>query len=453
MKGHPPQCRYILTLLLSALALPALTAESIDTELEAILGGFEEEALQGFDTPPAAPKRDWRISGRLLSSGSYNFAHPAPDTSEVDHRGLSRLRLKLNLELDWDWSPDWRLHAAGYAFHDFAYAWNGRDGYPDTLLDSMEQEVELGELWLHGRLTPALDLKVGRQIVVWGKSDNLRVTDVINPMDQREPGWVDIEDLRLPLTMARMDYYRGDWSLTTLVIQEQRLNKQPAVGSNFYPFSRTQPNEERPKDAELALALNGVFSGWDLALYAARLNDDTPYIITENNTTLRQHSRITLLGSTINIARGNWLLKGELAHFRGLLHSATPYRQRRRSDLLLGVEYSGIRDVNLSFELLDRHLHSYDSALLSDGIERDELQAAFRYQGDYRHDRLHLTLFHTLSGGSGNGGGFTRLSTAYDLQDALTLTGGLVLYHSGDNPPFNAIGDTDRLFLDLKYSF
>jgi hypothetical protein len=50
-------------------------------------------------------------------------------------------------------------------------------------------------------------------------------------------------------------------------------------------------------------------------------------------------------------------------------------------------------------------------------------------------------------------GGFSRFSLGYDLVDAMTLTGGIVLYHSGEPVPFNAIGDNDRLFLELVYSF
>ena len=36
--------------------------------------------------------------------------------------------------------------------------------------------------------------------------DNLRVTDVLNPMDLRVPGLTDIDDLRLPVTMIKLDY-------------------------------------------------------------------------------------------------------------------------------------------------------------------------------------------------------------------------------------------------------
>ncbi len=53
--------------------------------------------------------------------------------------------------------------------------------------------------------------KVGRQIVIWGRSESLRVLDVLNPLDNREAGRVDIEDLRRPLAMVRVDAYQKLW--------------------------------------------------------------------------------------------------------------------------------------------------------------------------------------------------------------------------------------------------
>ncbi len=83
----------------------------------------------------------------------------------------------------------------------------------------------------------------------------------------------------------------------------------------------------------------------------------------------------------------------------------------------------------------------------------DEWQSALRYQSDFLHARLHLLALLMAFGDDLSGGGFSRYSVAYDLADALTVTGGLVTYQAGDKVPFNHIADNDRLFLDLKYSF
>lgn len=69
------------------------------------------------------------------------------------------------------------------------------------------------------------------------------------------------------------------------------------------------------------------------------------------------------------------------------------------------------------------------------------------------HARLHLLALVSAFGETLDEGGFGRYSVAYDIADALTITGGIVSYEGGDRLPFNRIADNDRLFVDLKYSF
>ncbi len=431
---------------------------SDEQSLEEVLGGFSEEAQspEGEETINVG-KQPWRIGGTFTLGASWNYAHDAPPVGETDYRGLSRLRGKLNLEYDADLPHNWRAHVAGNGFYDAAYSINNRDDYTDEVLDAYENEVELGEAWLQGRLNRRTDLKIGRQIVVWGKSDNIRITDIINPLDNREPGMVDIEDLRLPLTMARLDYYIGDWGLSAIAIPEIRFNKNPAYGSEFYPGTMPKPPEQIPDDGgentEYALAANGIFSGWDLSLYWAQHFDDNPHLVTHDSVPQLQHSRVTMVGLATNIATGNWLFKGEAAHFSGLNYDSHPTEALSRTDMLLGAEYAGFRDTTLSLEIANRHLHDDDKTLASEGIEKDEWQTALRYQSDFMHARLHLLALLSAFGEDLDMGGFSRYSAAWDLADALTITGGIVSYEGGDKLPFNRIADNDRLFIDLKYSF
>ena len=429
--------------------------QATDDGLDDVLEGFDEPATESTLAEPVEADSPWQWSGAITLSTAYNFAHDAPPAGMADYRGFSRLRAKLDLETDYKIGGSWKLHADGHAFHDFIYEIRD-ENYTEEVLDAYEQEIELDELFLQGSLTDSLDLKMGRQVVVWGKSDNLRVTDILNPLDQREPGMTDIEDIRRSLTMTKLDWYFGDWSLSGILIHEIEFNKNPAFGSDFYPFPTKMPREDPPhsslENTEYALALNGIFSGWDIAFYAAHLFDDQAHQETRASGPVLEHARVTMAGTAINVATGNWLFKGEAAHFMDLEYTTLPGKEKARTDLLLGVEYSGFDEASLSLELVDRHIHNYEGALRAEGIRRDELQSAIRFQGDYLHDRLHLTVLNSLYL-QGEPGGFTRASLGYDLADALTLTGGVVLYHEGDKMPFNAIGDSDRLFLDLKYSF
>lgn len=428
-----------------------------ESSLDAILGGFEESTHTEDNETIAADQSPWQIGGAITLGAAYNYAHEAPPSGETDYRGLSRLRGKLNLEFDANLPRRWRAHVAGYGYYDSAYAINGRDEYTNEVLAEYESETELSEAWLQGRLGSHTDLKLGRQIVVWGKSDNIRITDIINPLDNREPGMVDIEDLRLPLTMARLDYYLGDWGISTMAIPEIRFNKNPPYGSDFFPGTMPMPNEEIPDsggaNTEYALAANGIFSGWDLSFYWAQHFDDGAHLVTDGGTPGLQHSRLTMAGLATTIASGNWLFKGEAAHFSGLAYTSVPGVSLERTDSLLGIEYAGFRDTTLSLEIANRHLHDYQSVLAGEGVIEDEWQSALRYQGDFLHARLHLLALLTAFGDDLSGGGFSRYSAAYDLADALTVTGGLVTYQAGDKVPFSHIADNDRLFLDLKYSF
>ena len=47
-----------------------------------------------------------------------------------------------------------------------------------------QSEVELYDAYVEGSITDSLDMKLGRQVVIWGRSDTLRVTDILNPLRQ-----------------------------------------------------------------------------------------------------------------------------------------------------------------------------------------------------------------------------------------------------------------------------
>lgn len=477
--------RYLPLLLAGALAgTPAFADEP---DLNEILDGFDgapaaqddglSDVLEGFDNTPAA--RDglsdvlegFEDGPGAIASGTEGFA-PSPLSGSaslsahyvfgknntpagVDYHGLTRLRSRIDLAYDEELSGAWDLYVSGYAFYDAAYSLNGRNRYPDETLDQLESEAELGVSYLRGRLSRATDVTLGRQIVVWGKSDNLRITDVLNPLDNREPGVTDIRDLRLPLTMGRLDYYVGDWNLTAIAIPEIRFDKQPPYGSAYYPIALPMPPENVPDNGggntEYAASASATFSGWDLALYWAQVFDDRSHLVATAAGPRAEHSRLTMNGIAAAAVSGNWVLRAEVAHLDGLKYSSAPGMEFRRTDALFGWDYAGFANATLSLELANRHINNYDDRLLTEQVREDTPQTAIRYQGDFLYDRLHLIALGMMQG---NGdGGFSRYQAEYDLSDALSLLGGVVLYHGGDALPFSGIENNDRIISELRYSF
>jgi len=71
----------------------------------------------------------------------------------------------------------------------------------------------------------------------------------------------------------------------------------------------------------------------------------------------------------------------------------------------------------------------------------------------YFNDTLTLTLLASTFGIKADDGSFQRLDAEYDVTDAISIRAGVVFYHSGDKGLYKNIGDNDRLFIELKYSF
>jgi hypothetical protein len=120
-----------------------------------------------------------------------------------------------------------------------------------------------------------------------------------------------------------------------------------------------------------------------------------------------------------------------------------------------GVEYTGFRETIISLEAVNRHIFDYDPLLELPGDEfsENEFQWTFRIVKDLLNDTLTLFLVASTFGIKADDGAFERLAAEYDITDAVSVTGGVVFYQSGDKGRFRDVSQNDRLFLDVRYSF
>ena len=431
------------------------------TGIDDVLEGFNEQPTPDPGVPGEAsmPPSRLRVGGRMRQGVIVNFAHDAPPPGEFDHRGISSLRSRVDLEADADLGMDWRARVTGHAWYDSAGDSGRVRTLPSAYVDAYGREVELGEFFIQGPIADTIDLTLGRQVVVWGPSDQFRINDVLNPLDRRLPGMTDIKDLRLASAMARIDLYADPWSVSMIVVPERRLDKVPVPGSDFFPGSVGLPPRDAPGSTlgtpGGAVALSGTFPGWDLSLHAARVYDFRPHIAFTHSGPRLRHGHVHMVGAAGNVVFGSWLLKAEAAVFSGGRYTSVAGRDFSSLRATVGAEYAGLADTSISLDAANTHIFSFDRELEAapDGRRRNEPATALRVSRRFLRETVEVSLVALTFGLTGENGSIQRLQAAYDPTDSARITAGIVLYYSGDLGPFREIGDNDRLFLNLDYHF
>jgi hypothetical protein len=467
-------------------------------------GGFEGEEefeVEIDHDEPAVSERWWDIDGSIGVSASINyFDHefvniPGQSPATTDWTGLSRLRARLNLQLDFELPHDWKLRLSPYLWYDFNYLIHGFDDYTREVLDEYEWEVDVQDTYLEGPVLENLDLKIGRQVVNWGRSDTLRVLDVLNPLDNREPGRTDIEDLRRAVAMLKLDWHIGrNWRITGIAIPEMRFDDLPSFGTDFSGFDVSGlppglpdtiffpfifPNLIEPdhwEDTEWAAAVSGIFEGWDISFHFAGVHEDIPRFEPPDGANIFEqidqgmaqvYDRILLAGAGGNYTFGSWLFKAEAAWLYGFEYAYLDWSvpggiprfdttdEKSRLDVMGGVEYYGFNETTLALEIVNRHIFDYERPLLDipTFVREDSVEYAFRYTADWLNARLSTTLLAVVFGYKAQDGAIVRAQGSYTFRDGLVGTLGLLIYADGDLPPLSLWGNNDRVFIDLKYSF
>ncbi|MDH5301178.1 MAG: hypothetical protein OEW58_07435 [Gammaproteobacteria bacterium] len=437
-------------------ALLSMGSVCAEEDLDDLLGSFDTPTLQA--APPAEtsinqasgfPRHDFNSRLTLLATHNYQAHSDTPD-----YQDLSSAKTSLRLGIKSQWNKAWRSEAQLAGFHDAGYAIKGRDQFNAETLKHHEQELELRDTFVQGKLSDRLDIKIGRQIVVWGKSDSLRVVDVLNPLDLRDPGITDIENLRLPVGMAKADYYQGSWHGELILVGETRFSKRPAFGSQYSFYPSAPPAEDSlDSDAEhlqYAAALHFQSSAADASLHLAKIYDDDPYMTSGR----LRHAPINLAGISANAPLGAWLVKTELALTDGKRFSPQPKQTYQQAKAMLGLEYYGISNHTFALEAMASQILDYDQALDNGSFAVGETasQTALRYSGKLLREQLTVNALASLWGNGGDGA-FYRGWSSYELASGSSVSAGVVIYQSGDQLMFKQVADRDKLFVSWDWYY
>ena len=312
------------------------------------------------------------------------------------------------------------------------------------------------------------DLRVGRQIVVWGVADALRVTDCVSPFDYTEFLAQDYDDIRMPVNGLRAKYTRGSVTLEAVcnpvvdffVLPTDERNpwaiRLPSAPLPYTTDLESGKPEKKIKNMEFGGRASVNLSGIDFSVSALWTWNKLPALcpaLSGDGRTLHisgQYCRMTMLGADCSLPVGQFVLRAEVAEYIGEAQgSGLGQNAVRRNTLnaLAGVDWYPGNDWNISVQ----YCHKYTSGNLAAlSIYRNAGLATARLSKELLHNTLKLSTFAYIDVASG--GIFNRLSASYSLNDDIELTAGYDYFHANKGK-FAMYGKNSEAWVKMKYSF
>jgi len=307
--------------------------------------------------------------------------------------------------------------------------------------------------------------RLGRQQVVWGKTDGLKLLDLINPQDFREFILDDFIDSRIPLWMARGDVYVGDDTLQLLIIPDYKRNDIARSGDRFEPAYlkaiRAIPlahlEEEEPggtiKETEYGFRFNGFAGGWDYSVNYFHSWEDNPLFFRQGPAIVRRYKKTDMYGGSFSNAFGSFVVRGEAAYNRGKYFSTRDFSdvdgQVKKDEVrgAVGLDYTA-GDWLISGQIFESYIRDYD-----DGIVFDEASTTLSLliNAKFLNETLELKLLDIY--GTNDKDNLSRLSVIYSITDKWKVLVGGAVFSGPDDSFIGQFDDADRAEMEITYSF
>ena len=317
--------------------------------------------------------------------------------------------------------------------------------------------------------------RLGKQQVVWGQSDGLRVLDQVNPLSFREFILGDFEDRRIPLWMANIERPIGPVTAQILWIPDTTYNEVPSEGT--YAFSSPLFTPDVPEnatsvaiapanrpdqffsDSDVGLRLTGFAGGWDWsfnALYAyldspivrRRTVDDGAFEFTPT------YERSTLVGGSASNAFGKLTLRTEFGYQSNAFvltnNAADDDGVEETSELsgVIGLDFQADADTFISGQVFVGHL--LDDVPFT---TRDRTTATISLLAsrELKNDRIKLEAL--LLQDVNQGDGLVQISGRYNYTNNVTIRAGADVFYGDHDGFYGQFNDRDRITISIEHGF
>ncbi len=389
---------------------------------------------------------DWLdLSGWAETIQSARLSEPHDQVS-------SRAKLRLEAEADLD-----RI---------FVFA--SADAEKNWTIES-ETGADLHEAWLE-YVGDGWDMRLGRQIIIWGKADGVQITDLISPPDYTESMSRDLDEIRMPVDAMKLRLL-GTWFDTELIWIPVFKSAVLPEGDNPWNVNRSVPDSMRIslrstdepattlENSEVAVKVSAYLPGFDMAASVFHTWDDfaTAHRVAWTEGGILhvdyepEHHRLTVLGLECSRPWSDFVFRCETAYTLGQYREASSVldNPRKKDGLkwLTGLDWTPGDDWSVTAQLIGTHILNHDPRLAD-----DPFSSMATLNISKKLLRQTLTLSTMLYADLGDGETFDRIKADYELRDGLHLLAGADFF-CGDDGQFGRYTDNSQVWVRLKYSF
>lgn len=415
-------------------------------------------------------RHEWAQSLPLSDQQTQKFEsviEPEWQTSTGELDWTARLRLRLDTETD---HGGFAERPASYASINGA-AWGSRHAE----LSLREFYVD-GEVYEHERL-PDMEWRLGKQQVVWGQADGLKVLDQVNPQSYREFILESFEDSRIPLWMINLTVITGDnASLQLLWIPDTSYHELASDGSLFEVSNAERVPLVRPaagqgvtvndvrkpsrafKDADIGVRYKAFWEGWDISLNYLHHTLDLPVFYQDQTATLIQiqpeYERSHLVGASLSNVFGEVIVRAEIGyqtdsyHYAPTTDSQRGVNHHQELSSVIGIDWQGITDTLISMQWFRSQLFSYSASTLRDQTDQT-LSLLIRKHFDNQTWKAELLALHSLN----HEDGLLRPKASYLWLSNLEVWLGADVFYGERNGLYGQFDQNDRIVAGFEWGF
>lgn len=320
---------------------------------------------------------------------------------------------------------------------------------------------------------------LGKQQVVWGKADGLKVLDIVNPQSYREFILEDFDDSRIPQWLANIESNFRGWDTQFLWIPDQSYHILATDDALYTPTSPLMlPQSQagvssvevkpfkRPArtlmDSDVGLRLSRFWRGWDLTLNYLYQYDNFALLYQRRSLTSHglhveiepQYRRTHVLGGSFSNAFDHWVLRGELAYFSNRYFLAegpstsNGLAKGEEISYVIGLDWAGLENTLISGQLFQSVVLNRQSATIRD---KTDSTVSLLVNHTLLNDTIELRF--VCLANTNIGDGLVRLRASYEWQDNLKTWISNDTYYGSREGIFGQFDNNDRLTLGIEMGF